>query len=156
MYEALRFCSAAAVLTMSTFAMAASPMPALPKLVEAQGKVAQWMKAVETDRVSITAAFERKDASQLERTSRRLEQAPGLPRGQALMQDEYGPFLKCDTAARDLALLAAAMARQAARPTDSQLRIVKQEQADFDRNYAECKRRLSMKPQDAWAQYQAE
>jgi len=114
------------------------------------------MVAHEEELKAIVHAYAKLDAAYLDRTARRMEQNPGLPGGDDLMADEFSPFLTCDTAHRDLALLASAMAQHAARGTANLKRIVNQEQADYDWSHTTCVRRLAMPPTAAWADYQAE
>ncbi|MDL5034438.1 hypothetical protein QRD43_21220 [Pelomonas sp. APW6] len=153
---ALAALAISAILIFPSVVVASPGAPAPQSIAAAQAKVAQWMKPVEIEHARIAVAFEKHDVVYLERAEKRMASAPGLPGGDLLMQDEYAPFLKCDTAARDLAILVGAMSRYLARPSDALRKIVSLEQDDYDRSSAACRRRLSMKPQEAWAAYDAE
>lgn len=135
---------------------AVEPMPSQAKVLTARNKIAKRMVAHEEEHKGIVQAYAKLDAALLEKTALRMARNPGLPGGDDLMADEFSPFLKCDTAHRDLALLASAMAQHAARGAANLKRIVDQEQADYDRSHSTCVRRLAMPPTAAWADYQAE
>jgi len=136
--------------------VSAEPMPPVQQLQVARTQVQKWMKAHEQERASLVEAYAKKDVAKLERLAMQMERQPGLPGGEALMRDEFAPFLKCDTAQRDLSLLASAMAQHAARGTPGLQKMVAAEQADYERTSALCKGRLSMTPTAAWDAYQAE
>lgn len=130
--------------------------PSRATLEKAKTNVSGWYNEMVDQEKLLEEAYERKDTATLEKESVR-RMAKGMPGGNELwQQDEYSPYLKCDTAYLDLGLLAGAMHRAAARPSESSARILKQERADYTNSKAKCERRLKMPAQEAWREYDAE
>jgi hypothetical protein len=146
------------LLALAGVAQAADPMPAESKMQASRSLVQMWMREHDIERIAVEQAYAKKDAASLERIAIRLKRQPGFPQKGSvdLMLDEYGPYLKCDTAYIDLGLMASAMAQQISRGGAGLDRILQQEQADYERSRSVCKQRLAMTPKAAWADYQAE
>lgn len=144
------------LLLASTLVYAAEPMPPVAQIQSARAHVQTLMQRHDQERAEILKAYQAKDVSTLEKVAARRARGPGFQDPDRFMRDEYAPYLKCDTAQVDLALLASAMARNAARSSPALANIVATEQADYERSLQICKQRLSVAPAVAWAQYQAE
>lgn len=114
------------------------------------------MRTHDQERDAIFKAYADKDTLMLRKAATRMGRAPGFQDTERFMRDEYGPYLKCDTAQVDLGILAGAMARNATRSTAPLSNIVSAEQADYEGSLRTCRQRLSVSPAVAWAQYQAE
>jgi hypothetical protein len=146
-----------ALLWVSFASQAAEPMPPVRQIHAARHQVVKWMRGHEGEREAVASAYARNDIAWLEKEAARLNRQPGFADpNRTLMRAEFGPFLKCDTAQRDLGMLAAAMVQHSLHGTPTAARVVQEEQADYDRAAAICKRRLDMAPGIAWAEYQAE
>jgi len=130
---------------------AAAPLPAPTKqaLEDARKRVALLtLDAMLKQEKAIEGAYKRGDSQALAAAADSLMQ--GAPDAGNWKTPAFDPYLKCDTAWRDLGLLASAMRHELDAATDTTRKITGQERADFQRTKKSCIDFLAMPALKAW------
>lgn len=102
---------------------------------------------------AVEAAYARGDIAGLEAAASSL--MLGAPDAGNWKGNQFDPYLRCDTAWRDLGLYASAMRHELDESKPTTRKILEQERADFARTKKACQEFLAMKPAEAWEKEEA-
>lgn len=130
-------------------AAAPEPAPTKEALEEARQRVAMLtLDPMLKQEKALQAAYKRGDSEALAAAADSLMQ--GAPDAGNWKTPAFDPYLKCDTAWRDLGLLASAMRHELEQGTMTTVKITSQELADFLRTKKSCMDFLAMPGLKAW------
>lgn len=128
---------------------AEAPRPDIKLLEEARDRVRDiTFASMLTQEKQIESAYSQGNADDLSTRSELLMQ--GAPDARNWKGNEFDPYLKCDTAWRDLGLYASALAKDLKYGGDTHRKILEQERADYNRTKRACQEYLGMSGEAAW------
>lgn len=141
---------ASAAASTEQFASSAETMQPDQRLLEsARSRVRDMTFSVMlTQERELEDAYSKGSADELSSKSNLLMQ--GAPDAAQWKGSEFDPYLKCDTAWRDLGLYASAMAKDLKYGGDTHRKILDQERADYIRTKKSCQDFLDMSVEAAW------